>query len=183
MSDNKANDSGLVPYTPSNNQRMAKARFWQVMETNWRAPDSLSISDIAKITGVSSIGRWMQDPQFQTWFFNANAAQQIIQANKEIAAQALVNIIQQPIDPKEGVTAPSQVRAAELLMQYAGMEPPKKVEKKTTQGIVSDMEPEQLKVFLKTHMKKLLLSMSPEDRDDLLDVVAVKSLEENSDEK
>lgn len=176
MSDSKTTD--LVPFSPTERQRLAKAKFWQIMETNWRSPDSLSIADIIKITGYSKLREWMSSSEFQSWFFNANTALHIIQAHKEVAARALVNIIQQPIDPKEGVTAPSQVRAAELLMQYAGMEPPKRVEKKTTQSIVSDMEPEQLKVFLKQHMKKMLLSMSPEDRDELLDVIHVKELEE-----
>lgn len=134
------------------------------------------------MTGYSRFRDWARDKDFQSWFFNANAAQQKIHAAKEVAVQALVNIIQSPIDPKEGVTAPSQVRAAELIMQYSGMEPPKRVEKKTTQSIVSDMDPEQLKVFLKTHMKKLLLSMDPEDRDDLMEVVAVKELQEKSSE-
>lgn len=170
----------LVDYAPKHRQRMAKAKFWQIMETNWRDPSTLTIEEIVSMTGCTSFRNWVQDKQFQSWFFNANAAQQNIHAAKEVAVQALVNIIQSPIDPKEGVTAPSQVRAAELIMQYSGMEPPKRVEKKTTQSIVSDMDPENLKMFLKTHMKKLLLSMSPEDRDELMNVVAIKDLEEKS---
>lgn len=164
-----------VTWSPTKGQQVAKARFWQRMSTHWRDPASMTLDEIATIAKTSSLNKWMRMPQFQSWFFDTNTAQIKIQAAAETAVDSLVQILHAPLDPKEGVTAPSKVRAAEIIMQYAGMTPPTRVETKTTHDVVSDMDPAELKTFLKGHMHKLLLSMDPDERAEVLNSVTVKA--------
>ena len=167
-----ASDIALATWQPTETQRMAKAKFWAQMETSWRAVDSLSLDQITTMAGSTTVKKWMGDPQFQAWFLNQDTAKHKIMAAAEMAIETLTDMLRAPIE-KDGVSAAAKVAAATTLLKFSGLEPPKRVDQRNVHGIVSDMDPEQLKTFLTTHMRKMIAAMTPEERDELLGTIAI----------
>ena len=59
-----------VIFSPSSSQAKVKARFWTRYQTGPLAASSLSITEIQRITGSSSIPKWWAEPGFPEWFLN-----------------------------------------------------------------------------------------------------------------
>lgn len=152
-------------WAPTAAQRLAKARFWDRIDGHWRQPESYSLAEIVDITGSQSVRTWAANsPEFNAWFFNKDFSRQKLVANVDLAVDELIKVLQETdVGPKGKVTAPAKVRAAEILLNYAGMAPVRKTEitAKTTQ--VQSMDPIELRQFLVGHVQRLFKSMSPDE--------------------
>jgi hypothetical protein len=122
----------------------------------------------------------MKNPQFAAWWFNKDVVRQKLLATQELAVDRLTQILlTDDIGPKGTVSAASVVRAAELLMNYSGMAPPKKTEITAKTDNINNMNRDQLREFLKSHIKQMMATMSQDEirelvGQDVLDTIAIE---------
>lgn len=177
-------DKGIVDickWTPTEAQLMIKAQFWTRMIHSWRDPASMSLKEICDLAGSKRIQQWAaKDGAFMEWFLNRDHARQKIAASVELAIDTLIEITQtKNMNPKEGgVTAASRVKAAESLLNYAGMSPPKQHEVSDKRE-AQKLRPEELKATLTGHVKKLLTQLPPSEVRELLEENTTDAIEED----
>ena len=165
----------VLNWAPDEEQMRAKAAFWDAAQGHWKPVESLTQAEVVRMSGArsGSMARWLTQPEFVAWFYNKNAAKHRVMAAAEAAVDALMETLRSD-DPK---MAGAKVRAAELILNYSGMQPVKKVEHSQTP--VQAMTPEQLKELLAAHLAPLLSSMTPDEVRKLLGPAAVSLLQES----
>lgn len=151
----------VLDWSPTDGQRMAKARFYNSVSTSFRALDSYSREEIAQLAGVPAVTKWLQNADFTRWFFNGDLARQQLMAHAESAVEELVNVLKTPLgDPRSGkVSASAKLRAAELVLQYAGMTPAQRVE---NINVFESMPADQLRDYLASNVRALLKQLPSE---------------------
>lgn len=129
-------------YKPSSTQSIAKAGFHRrLSELSFMySLETMSLEQIAKMANCSlaQIEEWGRQPGWAAWFFEADTAERLIHANKELAIRAIINMLHLPIgDGKDGSIQPKdQIKAAELLARLADLEPNKR---KTVEFLDKDL--------------------------------------------
>lgn len=164
MSTSTTKSLKVLDWEPTSAQRVAKARFYNAASTAWRPIESYSRDDIARLSGAPKAVKWLDNPEFTAWFFNADLAKQKILAHAETAVDELVHILENRcMDPRKGgASAAAKVRAAEIVMQYAGLQPAKRIEQTNKLDNMSSLTPDQLREYLSDNVKSLLRQLPPE---------------------
>lgn len=141
---------------PSNAQLIAKTRFWEKASGNpMYANGNVPAIRAAHLAGNNQVQEWLQDPEFAGWFFNKDAAQQMLQAGAELAIARLIQIVStDKVGPREAVTVSSQVTAAKTLLEMAGFNN-QKPEGKFKDKEIAEMGEEELEIYVQTNVQKL----------------------------
>ncbi len=146
-----------MQFSPTPLQREVKARFWaRANENPLIDPTILTAARIAGIAACQSVVRWFDEPGFEAWFRNKDAARHQIEAGVEIAVSRLVEILQErQVGPKEAVTSATQVSAAKLLLEYAGYAPASRREVVFQDKTIQGMDEGQLRAYIAANMPAL----------------------------
>lgn len=121
-------------FKPTPHQTLAKAGFHRrLSEMSFMySLETMSLDKIAKMASCSlaQIEDWGRQPGWAAWFFEADTAERLIHAHKELAIRSIINVLQMPIgDGKDGSVQPKDLlKAAELLARLGDMEPNKRKE-------------------------------------------------------
>jgi len=121
-------------FKPTNHQALAKAGFHKrLAEMSFMySLETMSLEQIARLASCSlaQLEDWGRQPGWAAWFFEADTAERLIHANKELAIRSVINILQMPIgDGKDGSVQPKDLlKAAELLSRLADLEPNRRKE-------------------------------------------------------
>jgi hypothetical protein len=143
-------DIDFISYEPTERMKQYKAQFWMsIKDSPILDPTSMSISAITNLArGSENLRQELLKPEVRSWFFNHNTAQVMIQAAAEQAVATLISIM-----TTENVhTTSSRVKAAELILKYAGLEPSKKIDVNNSKD---DRSSEELDAFLEEGLRKL----------------------------
>lgn len=118
------------PFTPSEEQRIIKARLHQTLSERSFAVDveSLTMEQLVGMTGDKRMEKWAKDsPAFLSWLLDKDVFKFRAQAYAEIALEQLYSILVEPIEDKL-LTAKDKIAAANLILQIADRFPNKRKE-------------------------------------------------------
>ena len=137
-------------------QKRAKIQFWRKVEDNPLIDASnLSNANIAEIVGDINVKLWLADPEFKAWFLDDKSLDDLLQLGAESAVERLISIVNETnVGPREAVSSSSQVAAAKILLDFAGMSPVKKTETTLKADQLPDDE-KKLREYIETNAKKL----------------------------
>lgn len=147
-------------FNPTKHMRVAKARFWKAVEDNPLIdPTCLSVAEISRLAGSPTLPRWVRDNEgFKQWFTSKDEIKVMLKMGAEAAVDRLVKIVQEDrVGPKEAVSAGTQVQAAKLLLEFAGMAPAKQSEVRITKEQLPDDENE-LRQYIEAGVSKLKIA-------------------------
>jgi len=115
---------------PSDNQKKAKVKLWnRCKDSPLLDPAHMTDRELVDIVGDTSLYEWLKDEEFRGWFLDSKVLDDMISLGAEAAVARLIKIVnEQVVGPRESVSSSSQVAAAKLLLEYAGMMPVKKTE-------------------------------------------------------
>ena len=142
--------------TPNGAQKLAKARLHKKVEDNPLLNlEAMSDDEISHIVGDASVKMWLKDKAFRDWFLDDKTLEVILQVGAEEAIKKLIQIVTETnVGPREAVSSSSQVAAAKLLMEFAGMKPATKTEHTVTANELPNDE-KQLRKYIEDNSKKL----------------------------
>lgn len=129
-------------FKPTHHQTLAKAGFHRrLSEMSFMySLETMSLDQIAKMASCSlaQIEDWGKQAGWAAWFFEADTAERLIHAHKELAIRSIINVLQMPIgDGKDGSVQPKDLlKAAELLARLGDLEPNKR---KTVEFLDKDL--------------------------------------------
>lgn len=115
---------------PTSAQRHAKAKFHNRIKNNpLMAADAMTDAEIADIVGDASVKMWLRDQAFRSWFLDDKVLDDLLTLGAEEAVRKLIEIVTEVnVGPQQAVSSSSQVAAAKLLMEFAGLKPANKTE-------------------------------------------------------
>ena len=144
--------SEFVKWSPNDRQRFIKAKFWSRIKDNPTLdPAAMSINGISDLCGSSAVEKWLGEPPFRAWFFDSDTVPHLIQAGAELAMRTLVDVMN--TDGEK--VANARVKAAEVVLRYAGYEPPRLKAIEFLDEDIHRMEEPQLREFLRQVTKRL----------------------------
>lgn len=137
-------------------QKRTKIQFWRKVSDNPLVePKNLSNAEIAEIAQEPQLKLWLANEEFRAWFMDDKALEDLLQLGAESAVERLISIVNETnVGPREAVSSSSQVAAAKILLDFAGLAPAKKTE--TT--IKADQLPNdeaELRKYIEANAKKL----------------------------
>lgn len=143
----------MAEFTPTKTQRLAKARFWQKLESNPLVDvRCLTDHDIGVMAETTQLPKWKADPDFLMWFTDDTTVDAEIEAGVEVAVKRLLEIIEtRDVGPREAVTTTHQLAAAKMLLEYSSLAKPAETESTPTQ-LPDDVR--KLKEVIETELLK-----------------------------
>ena len=137
-------------------QKAAKAKFWNRVKDNpMRDAASMSDADIADIIGDITVKLWLRDAKFKAWFLDDKILHDLLTLGAEAAVKRLIAIVNETdVGPREAVSTSSQVAAAKILLDFAGMSPIKKTETTIKADDLPNDE-KALREYIERNAKKL----------------------------
>lgn len=114
----------------SRKHKIAKAKFWQRIAKNQAlVPDDMDDATIARVSGCLDVQISLKNSEFREWFLDESANEALLEAGVEAAIRRLIDIVEMSGSDLIGKDAEAktsdQVRAAEMLLRYAGYGPVK----------------------------------------------------------
>jgi hypothetical protein len=143
--------------TPTKTQKVAKAKFWQRIKANPALlPDEMDDATMARVSGCLDIQLVLKKPDFRDWFLDTSINQAMIEVGVCAAIERLIAIVEMSGSDLTGKDAEAkagdQVRAAALLLQYAGYGV---AGKDTSVSEVAKMSETELDAFISSKVKRL----------------------------
>lgn len=137
-------------------QKHLKAKFWTKVKDNPLIdPTRMSDSDVADLLSNAEVKLWLANAEFRNWWFDDKALQDLITLGAEEAIIRLIQIVQETnIGPREPVSAASQVAAAKILLDFAGLAPVKKTEH-TVKADQLPNDEKALREYIESNARKL----------------------------
>jgi hypothetical protein len=148
----------LVPFTPTTRQKVAKARFWRhIQETAVLNPMAMTNAQLATLSGCPSSFQtwWYSSHEFQSWWFDQDVAKQKVLAYAEDAVDKLHEIIHDPEADRK-----SQVNAAKVILENAGIAPPKQKQIEYKDKQIQSMDAGQLRSYVANKLRERLSTMT-----------------------
>lgn len=141
---------------PNSEQKHAKAKFHNRLKDNpMMSADAMTDSEIADIVGNASVKLWLKDSAFRAWFLDDKTLDDLLTLGAEEAVKKLIQIVTEVnVGPREAVSSSSQVAAAKLLMEFAGMKPAAKTEH-TVKADELPNDEKELRKYIERNSKKL----------------------------
>lgn len=148
----------------SRKQKVAKAKFWQRVKKNPAlVPDDMDDADVARVAGYLDLQLALKKAEFREWFMDTSINEAMLEVGVDAAIRRLIDICEMSgtdlIGKEAEAKTSDQVRAAEILLRYAGYGPAKAT---TTPDLVgkdiANMNEQELNTFITTKAKKLIKS-------------------------
>jgi len=141
----------------SKKQKLAKAKFWQRIKANPALlPDEMDDATMARVAGNLDLQIALKKPDFKDWFLDTSINQAMMEVGVCAAIERLIAIVEMSGSDLTGKDAEAragdQVRAAALLLQYAGYGETKK---DSSVGDIAKMTEHELDSFISSKVKKL----------------------------
>lgn len=139
-----------LTFHPSVEMRRIKATFWATqLENPTCAPDKVTASDVAAITGDSRISRWWAVPGFKDWLRNKDEWRQRQEYLCSLAQDTAEQIL---LDPHANANA--KVQLIKFLTESVGKAEARVKETKMLDAEIHKMSPEQLESYIERHTAK-----------------------------
>jgi hypothetical protein len=140
----------------STKQKLAKAKLHNRAEGNpMMNIEVMSDVEISRVVGDAEVQVWLRDGSFRAWFLDDKTLNDVLTVGAEEAVKKLIEIVTETnVGPREAVSSSSQVAAAKLLMEFAGMKPAAKTETTVTSGDLPNDE-KKLREYIEANSKKL----------------------------
>lgn len=141
---------------PNNEQKLAKAKFHNRIKDNPLAnADCMTDTEIADMVGNASVKLWLKNDEFKAWFLDDKVLDDMLSLGAEEAIKKLIQIVTEVnVGPREAVSSSSQVAAAKLLLEFAGMKPAAKTEH-TVKADELPNDEKELRKYIERNSKKL----------------------------
>lgn len=145
----------------SRKQKIAKAKFWQRIAANQGlVAEEMDDAEIARVAGSVDIQLALKSAEFRAWFLDADANKALIEAGVDSAIRRLIDIVEMSGSDLIGKDAEAktsdQVRAAEMLLRFAGYGPTKDQPGSLGKDL-DKMSAAELDSFIASKSKKLKL--------------------------
>jgi chemotaxis regulatin CheY-phosphate phosphatase CheZ len=135
--------AGRVIYTPTPRQRQVKAKFWvQFVPGPFADPDNLSMAEVIRVTGTSSLKEWWPEAGFKEWFMNREEAREKLEYLFMKALNTAEDILDDP-----NAQANAKVQMIKVIGELANKFPNKQQERFVDEDI-NKMDEKQLKHYL-----------------------------------
>ena len=130
--------------TYKKHQREAKARFWLALGDNYLGDASqLGMPEVVAKAGTQNVRVWLEDAEFEIWFFRPDCPQVILRAAADSAVTALWGILEN-LEEK----ASAKIAAAKIILEYGGFAPAKTKIVKYKDEEIDKLSPEELDKFI-----------------------------------
>lgn len=159
------NDEYNENFNPTERMRIAKSKFWEYIKNNNIDYKKLNREAICDIIGTKTFIKWRVDADFRAWFFEEKLENLQLKAAAELAIKTLNDILKEENNPK---IMNAKVKAAQILLDYGGYAPEKKVVEKVVDKNIANMNEEELLRHIKGSLPSILDSLSKEELDELL---------------
>ena len=137
--------------TPSEDQCLAKARFWRKMAENpLYSVDKMSNSQMETLAASANIPNWLSNPKFKDWFLEKDHVYHGVAALAEKAIHTLWEILEDPDS-----TPKTKVEVCRLALDLKGIRPPAKKEIKYADLDIQRKSPEELDHYINERVKLL----------------------------
>lgn len=145
----------------SRKQKIAKAKFWQRIAANQGlVAEEMDDAEIARVAGSVDIQLALKNAEFRAWFLDVDANKALIEAGVDSAIRRLIDIVEMSGSDLIGKDAEAktsdQVRAAEMLLRFAGYGPQKEASGSLGKDL-DKMSAAELDSFIASKSKKLKL--------------------------
>lgn len=139
-------------------QKIAKAKFWQRIKGNVALiPDEMDDATIARVAGSVELQLALKKADFREWFLDTSINNAMLEVGVSVAIERLIAICEMSGSDLIGKDAEArtgdQVRAADLLLRYAGYGVP--AAKDTATAAIGAMNEQELDAFINSKVKKL----------------------------
>lgn len=153
-------------FKPTDTQNLAKASYHRrLAELSFMySRETLSLAQTAALAGCSTaqIEEWNLQNGWAAWFFEADTAERLLMAHKELAVKTIIDLIHLPLgDGRDGSIQPKdKLKAVELLARLADMEPNRRkevtfIDKDLGKMQADEVDNEMLKLKNKLEKKRL----------------------------
>lgn len=144
--------------TPTRQQKIAKAKFWQRIKSNQALlPDEMDDHEIARVSGCLELQLALKKVEFREWFLDASINQAMLEVGVDAAIKRLIDICEMTgadlIGKDAEAKTSDQVRAAEILLRYAGYAPG--TAKADSAKDINNMTSHELDSFIDSKVRKL----------------------------
>lgn len=144
--------------TPTRQQRIAKAKFWQRIKNNQALlPDEMDDHELARVAGSLELQIALKKVEFREWFLDVQINQAMLEVGVDVAIKRLIDICEMTgadlVGKEAEAKTSDQVRAAEILLRYAGYGP--SAAKAETVKDISNMSSHELDNFIDSKVRKL----------------------------
>lgn len=134
-----------VIFSPTARQRQVKAKFWTRFQPGpFSQPGSLSMAEVQRITGASSLKEWWPKPGFQEWFMNREESREKLEYLFMKALDTAEELLDDP-----NAQASAKVNMIKVIAGLADKYPSKQQEKFSDDDI-NRMDEKQLKAYLES---------------------------------
>lgn len=150
-----------VVFKPSDAQRQTKAKLRAALVDSLKDPKSLTIADIVRLTGNSTVNNWNREPGFLAWITDAQEHQQKLEYLFDLALDACKDILLNT-DPK---AQSARINAIKLVSELLDKFP--KATKEDPNAAFSKMDKKQLEEYLSSNgivLEKRLVLETPGPR-------------------
>ncbi len=134
-------------FTPTRTQHRAKARFHVAVAKNPMLTDLEQISrpKLSRLAGVKDVSLWCKNVEFLPWFLNKDYNRELLESGVQPAIERAIAIIKAPSDGEKGSPKPSdQLKATQMLLDYAGYGPKHNKPKDDVDAPMTDEEAEKV---------------------------------------
>ena len=140
----------------STKQKLAKAKLHNRAEDNpMMNIEVMTDEEISRVVGDAEVKVWLKDGNFRAWFTDDKTLSDVLTVGAEEAVKKLIEIVTETnVGPREAVSSSSQVAAAKLLMEFAGMKPAAKTEHTVTSSDLPNDE-KKLREYIDANAKRL----------------------------
>jgi len=144
--------------TPTRQQKIAKAKFWQRIKSNQALlPDEMDDHEIARVSGCLELQMALKKADFREWFLDTSINQAMLEVGVDAAIKRLIDICEMNgadlIGKEAEAKTSDQVRAAEILLRYAGYGPTNA--KADNAKDINNMTSHELDNFIDSKVRKL----------------------------
>jgi hypothetical protein len=132
-------------------KRLAKARFWAAVKNNPSlVAAAMTDNEIACYSKSRSTAEWLKEDDFRDWFLEQDYDRAQLVSAADEAIKALLDVVNSPIDPKQGITGAAKVAAASKILEAAGLAKPEQR---------ADKEDEDMSRLTDEEIKKKLIKL------------------------
>jgi hypothetical protein len=152
-------------FQPTEAMQIAKSKFVKYIKENKNVDvKKLNRDAIAKIVGTTTFNKWRVNPEFRAWFFETDLEAHQLRAASELAIQTLVRTMLDD-NPK---LANARVKAAQLVLDYSGFQPDKKVVEKVLDKNIGRLSEDELKQLIIGNLPSIIDSLTPSELAELV---------------